>query len=582
MYKLFLCLRYLRSKVFAYFGMLCVALSVCLMLISVSVFTGFLNKIEKAAKGLFGDIVIEPYGERGLAHYDEFIAEMMRQVPEVEAADPFILSLGILSVEDDREYRQTVQIAGIRLPDRAKVTDFEHGLFVQENTAEPTFDVPLAAVLRCLQRYRAFERSLAEREFAAELAVLEPRQREICLSSPAGMQYYLSRTELAPAKQQMLRRLSNAYGHLQDALARLEQARRREAELERLQTELQAARRRGASPAEQSALEDRIAEIREATRFNPPEKRVILGLGIPGLSFRTEKGETVRYLVPGHRVILHVVPLGRRFTSEGIQPNIARFTIIDDNCSGVYSIDSKMVYVPFETLQTLNNMGQEVSADDPSKVVEPKRCSQIHVKLRGDRLTEADLRETAKKIQTVWNAFQESHPDAAVSDVGVETWRQRQQQVVEPLEKQRTLVIIVIAVIWVVVVVLIFVIFYTIVTQKTREIGVLKALGAGGGGVAAVFLGYGAVVGLVGSLFGTLGGWVFVRNINAIQDWVDATFGYRVWSRDQFMFDMIPNEVDWNAAGFILASSILAGLVGALLPAIRAARMQPVEAIRYE
>ena len=100
MYKIFLCLRYLRSKVFAAFGMLCVALAVCLMIICVSVFTGFLNKIELAAKGLFGDIVIEPNTSRGLEYYDEFIAKIKTEVPEVEAAGPFILSMGMIKVKE--------------------------------------------------------------------------------------------------------------------------------------------------------------------------------------------------------------------------------------------------------------------------------------------------------------------------------------------------------------------------------------------------------------------------------------------------------------------------------------------------
>ena len=57
MYKLFLCLRYLRSRVIAYFAVLAVALCVAMMLIVISVMNGFLDKIERAAKGLFGPVV---------------------------------------------------------------------------------------------------------------------------------------------------------------------------------------------------------------------------------------------------------------------------------------------------------------------------------------------------------------------------------------------------------------------------------------------------------------------------------------------------------------------------------------------
>ena len=76
MYKLFLCLRYLRKLVMAYFAVLCVALCVAMMLIVVSVMNGFLDKIERAAKGLFGDVIVSAPGSSGLARYDEFIAEV--------------------------------------------------------------------------------------------------------------------------------------------------------------------------------------------------------------------------------------------------------------------------------------------------------------------------------------------------------------------------------------------------------------------------------------------------------------------------------------------------------------------------
>ena len=85
-----------------------------------------------------------------------------------------------------------------------------------------------------------------------------------------------------------------------------------------------------------------------------------------------------------------------------------------------------------------------------------------------------------------------------------------------------------------------------------------------------------------GCVFGAVGGYFFVRNINAIHDWIARTFGFVVWSREHFMFDTIPNEVDPMTAAVIVAGAIVAGLIGALIPAVRAARMRPVEALRYE
>jgi lipoprotein-releasing system permease protein len=571
----------LRSKVFAYFGVICVALSVCLMLIAVSVFTGFLNKIERAAKGLFGDIVIEAAGARGLARYDEFIAEVKQKVPEVEAADPFILSLGMLGVEGDKDFFQHVQIAGIRLPSRADVTDFEEGLFIQKGSTQPTFTPPLQEAIKRIEQHQDQMREILKREFAPQLQELTDQQRKACLTNWTAIGPYLWREGMDTEHSRLLRRLTNAGLLQEDALRALHRAIGAETKLKTLRDELAAAKKRGATETELDELQQHIDDLIDQTRVELPAYRAILGLGIPGLSFRTSQGETIRYLVPGHRVILHIAPLGKRISLANPTLNVRKFTVIDDNRSDVSSIDKKLVYVPFATLQRLNNMSADVDADTGEEV-SPARCSQIHIKVRGQDLSERQLRQVAEKVDTVWEDFHKRRPDAALSDVGVETWRQRQAALVEPIEKQRTLVVIVIAVMWIVVVVLIFVIFYTIVTQKTQEIGVLKSVGASGGGVVAIFLGYGAIVGAVGSGLGVIGGYFFVKNINFIQDWVDSQFGYRVWSREQFMFEFIPNQVDWSAAWMIVVGSIIAGLVGALWPAIRAGRMQPVEALRYE
>ncbi|MCY2924634.1 MAG: FtsX-like permease family protein, partial [Planctomycetota bacterium] len=143
-------------------------------------------------------------------------------------------------------------------------------------------------------------------------------------------------------------------------------------------------------------------------------------------------------------------------------------------------------------------------------------------------------------------------------------------------------VVIMFGVISLVAIVLIIVIFYMIVMQKTWDIGVLMSMGASRPGIAGIFLAYGAAVGLVGAVGGIALGWAFVRQINPISDFIADSFGFRVWDREFFMFRQIPNEVDPATVWWIAVSAVVAGLVGAMIPAIRAARMQPVEALRYE
>ncbi len=550
--------------------MMGVALCVAMMVIVISVMTGFLDKIESATKGLFGDVVVDTRSMSGFGYYDQFIAEVTEKIPEVEAGSPFILSVGILQFGS--EHRQMVQVAGIELPERAKVTDFENGLFVQAGLAEPSFD-PSAEVM--------IEKVKADGEYLRGLLT------EKMASDQQGLNKSGSLAEI--------RRINSALIMHAQAFSILSVAKEFQDQLSQLQSQIDLAQqnlyRSGGGTfdvKEQKLLEleDQLTGpdgLEKRAGFSGPADRIILGLGLMSLSYRTDEGQTLRFLLPGHKVVLTTVPLGGSgLDPMNISPVSRSFTVVDDVRTDVSSIDTKFVYVPLETLQKMNNMEPEYSVDDPPRLLSPARCSQIHFKVRDEFAHGKKLDEVTSKIESQWLDFNSRHPQPGGTSVTVQTWWQRQAHIISNVDRQRTLVILMFSIISMVSVVLIFVIFYMIVFQKTKDIGILKAIGASSSGVAQIFLAWGTAVGLMGAALGTLGGWAFVRNINPIQDWLADVFGFRVWSKEYFMFEKIPNEVDWPATVWIIVGAMLAGLVGAMLPAIRAARMQPVEALRYE
>jgi lipoprotein-releasing system permease protein len=126
-------------------------------------------------------------------------------------------------------------------------------------------------------------------------------------------------------------------------------------------------------------------------------------------------------------------------------------------------------------------------------------------------------------------------------------------------------------------------IFYMIVEKKTKDIGIMKALGASGQGVAGLFILYAGAVGIVGSALGLIVGSLFVWNINDIQDYL-AQFNpqLRVWSPDVYSFDRIPEVVKKADAIWIAAVAVLSSMIGSLIPAFIAGRVWPVRALRYE
>jgi lipoprotein-releasing system permease protein len=124
--------------------------------------------------------------------------------------------------------------------------------------------------------------------------------------------------------------------------------------------------------------------------------------------------------------------------------------------------------------------------------------------------------------------------------------------------------------------------FFMIVVEKTKDIGILKALGAPSRGVMSIFLGYGFSLGVVGSGVGMVGGLLFVIYINQIAWLIEVVTGREVFDPTIYYFQEIPTVIDPLTIAWVMAGSVLIAVGASVLPALRAARLHPVEALRYE
>ncbi|MGD8499078.1 MAG: FtsX-like permease family protein [Phycisphaerales bacterium] len=138
MLKLFMWLRYLRKKRIVFLSIAAVALSVSLLIVVASLFTGFINAFERAAVEAIGDIVISPPFK--FAKYPLLI-ERLEQTETVEAATAMLLAPGLLHLGKGNV--RPVEIWGIEPGRRAKVTGFKQYLLKQKDApGEPSFDIP--------------------------------------------------------------------------------------------------------------------------------------------------------------------------------------------------------------------------------------------------------------------------------------------------------------------------------------------------------------------------------------------------------------------------------------------------------
>jgi lipoprotein-releasing system permease protein len=122
----------------------------------------------------------------------------------------------------------------------------------------------------------------------------------------------------------------------------------------------------------------------------------------------------------------------------------------------------------------------------------------------------------------------------------------------------------------------------TITVQKSREIGLMKALGANDLQVCGVFLFHGVVVGVIGSVFGTISGLVLLHFRNPFRIFLMHAFGIDVFPGSVYGSIEIPAVINPRDVATIAISAVVICVLAALLPAMNAARLAPARALRYE
>jgi lipoprotein-releasing system permease protein len=256
---------------------------------------------------------------------------------------------------------------------------------------------------------------------------------------------------------------------------------------------------------------------------------------------------------------------GRQFKRQTM-----RLVIADVVFTGVYSLDSRVVYVPIERLQ------EAIYPDARQSLAD-----QIHIKLRSGADNEAALAQ----IRGVWKMFADKElgwEESEIDMTRIETARQLQSRYVAEIRKQMGVLLLIFGVVSLSAVLLVFCIFYMIVETRRRDVAIMKSCGATSSSVAMIFIGFGGFIGITGGVAGTVLGYIITKNINTIEGWIRVIFGLKLWKASVYMFSKIPTEVDWQAVVWIVFSAIAGAAIGAALPAISAAMTRPVNVLRYE
>ena len=120
------------------------------------------------------------------------------------------------------------------------------------------------------------------------------------------------------------------------------------------------------------------------------------------------------------------------------------------------------------------------------------------------------------------------------------------------------------------------------VKDKTRDIAVLRTMGASQGAVMRIFLLCGASVGVAGTVAGTVLGIVFCFNIETIRQWLQHLTGTNLFNPEVYFLSKLPAVVQWHEVAMVVGMALGLSLLATLWPSWKAARTDPVEALRGE
>jgi lipoprotein-releasing system permease protein len=241
-------------------------------------------------------------------------------------------------------------------------------------------------------------------------------------------------------------------------------------------------------------------------------------------------------------------------TPFGTIPRVKAYRIAAIFNVGEYAYDSNYVFMPMAAAQIYFQ--------------KPNAATQIEVRVKDP----TNLRPVKTEIDRA----------LAGLPLTVVDWQQNNNSFFTAVKVEQNVMFIILALIILVAAFNVISSLIMMVKDKTRDIAILRTIGAGRGAVMRIFLMCGASVGVAGTVIGAGLGIAFTLNIDRIQDAVQSLTGVNVFNAEVYYLTHLPARLDWSEVAKIVVMALVLSLLATLYPSWRAARTDPVEALRHE
>jgi lipoprotein-releasing system permease protein len=248
-------------------------------------------------------------------------------------------------------------------------------------------------------------------------------------------------------------------------------------------------------------------------------------------------------VAPGDHVTV-ISPQGA-MTAVGLVPKMRRFLVAGYVEVGMYEYDASLAYTSLASAQEFAGLGDRVTGVEV-KLADPFRAKEVGRAI-SSRLNGA-----------YW----------------IRDWMDMNRNLFAALQLEKLALFVIVTIIVLVAAFAIIGHLVLLVAEKRKEIGILKAMGAGAGSIGAVFLVAGMLIGVGGTAAGSAFGLLLI--------WVQNTYKIIRLAGDVYQISYLPMKLTGSDFAMIVCSTLVISFLATLSPARRAARMDPIEVLRYE